>query len=149
MTTKQKGDVSEAHVIAALLKRGLNVLMPFGDRNRYDLVVEHRGKFARYQVKTARLSRIALDSICFNTSTNSTENGNPVQRTYHGSIDYFAVYYPQTDSIYVVPVEECALRESTLRLKPSKNGQVARTKKAQDYSLSEHIKKCFSAPLAQ
>jgi hypothetical protein len=47
MNSKIIGDVSEAAVIAALLKSGVNVLIPFGDRSRYDVVIEKDGKFER------------------------------------------------------------------------------------------------------
>lgn len=42
--TKQKGDVSEAVVLAELVKLGFSVLQPFGDNQSYDLVVEKGGK---------------------------------------------------------------------------------------------------------
>ena len=54
MNSKHVGDTSEAQVIAALLKMGKNVLLPFGDNQRYDVVIEEKGKFIRIQVKTAR-----------------------------------------------------------------------------------------------
>lgn len=40
--TKLVGDVAVAMILAALLKRGQNVLLPFGDRHPYDLVIEDR-----------------------------------------------------------------------------------------------------------
>lgn len=52
-STKQKGDVAEYRVIAELLRRGLNVLRPLGDRLPYDLAVERDGRLVRIQVKFA------------------------------------------------------------------------------------------------
>lgn len=52
-STKQKGDIAEYKVIAELLRRGLNVLRPLGDRLPYDLAIEEAGKLVRLQVKMA------------------------------------------------------------------------------------------------
>jgi hypothetical protein len=40
--------------MAALLRRGKKVLMPFSDNCRYDIVVEENGSFTRIQCKTGR-----------------------------------------------------------------------------------------------
>lgn len=38
--TKQKGDVAEAYVTYLLKQKGFNVLIPWGEDNRFDLVAE-------------------------------------------------------------------------------------------------------------
>ena len=43
--TKKVGNATEAVVMAEFLKAGFPVLMPFGENNRYDLVVETGGRF--------------------------------------------------------------------------------------------------------
>ena len=53
--TKDVGERSEAQVLAALLKLGKVVLMPYGDNQRYDFVVEDGGEFIRVQCKTGKL----------------------------------------------------------------------------------------------
>ena len=45
--SKSVGDITQSQVMAALLRRGKIVLMPFGDNCRYDLVVEQDGLFFR------------------------------------------------------------------------------------------------------
>lgn len=52
-SSKQNGDIAEYRVIAELLRRGLNVLRPLGDRLPYDLAVEQNGSLIRIQVKMA------------------------------------------------------------------------------------------------
>ena len=53
-TKKQLGERAQAHVIAKFLEVGYNVLVPYGDSSRYDLVIEDaEGRFWRVQVKTA------------------------------------------------------------------------------------------------
>lgn len=104
MNTKQKGDIAEAHVLAAFLKAGLNVLIPFGDRSRYDCVIEADGCFKRIQVKTGRLES---SSIEFNAYSVTTRNGRIAHMPYTGQADAFAVYCPPLDKLYLVPVEKC------------------------------------------
>ena len=52
--TKAIGEISEAMILAEFLKAGIPVLMPFGDNQRYDMVVEAGGQFLNVQCKTAR-----------------------------------------------------------------------------------------------
>ena len=49
--TKQKGDIAEAYVAYLLKQEGFNVLVPWGEDGRYDLVSEKNGIFKRIQVK--------------------------------------------------------------------------------------------------
>lgn len=49
------GERSESQVVAAFLRRGRVVLRPFGDNERYDLVLDDDGVFTRVQCKTGRL----------------------------------------------------------------------------------------------
>jgi hypothetical protein len=52
---------------------------------------------------------------------------------YRGQIDAFGVYAPQLHLVYLVPVTEAPLRGCTLRLEPSRNGQQAGIRWADDY----------------
>lgn len=57
-TKKQLGEQSQAHIIARLLEVGYTVLVPYGDSNRYDLVIEGGdGQFWRVQCKTAYMEK--------------------------------------------------------------------------------------------
>jgi PD-(D/E)XK endonuclease len=111
VNTKQKGDIAEAQVLAAFLKAGMSVLMPFGDRSRYDLVVEESGKFKRIQVKTGRVKGT---SLIFNSYSVTSENGRVKHVNYRGQVDYFAVYNPSSGKIYMVPVHLCRDRDTRL-----------------------------------
>ena len=51
--TKYKGNVTEIETILAFMKLGYNVLTPYGDCERYDLVADVNGKFLKIQCKTA------------------------------------------------------------------------------------------------
>ena len=47
MNTKNKGDVSVAMILAALVSQGNTVSVPWGDNAAYDLVLEMDGKLLR------------------------------------------------------------------------------------------------------
>ena len=133
MTTKQKGDISEAKVIAAFLSAGKQILIPFGDRSRYDLVVDSDGVFERIQVKTAVYKN---GIVKFSSKSVSTKNGKTVSTPYHGQIEKFVAYCPELDTLYVVPVAECGKDKVVLRVTVSKNKQKRKIKFAKDYEWS-------------
>jgi hypothetical protein len=94
MNSKEIGNISEAQCIAALLKRGKIILMPFGDNQRYDFVTdEGDGIFCRYQCKTGRINN---GCILFSTSSSQAHRGKGKQ-SYIGQIENFAVYCPDND----------------------------------------------------
>lgn len=45
--TKYKGNITEIETILAFMKLGYNVLTPYGDCERYDLVADVNGKFLK------------------------------------------------------------------------------------------------------
>ena len=111
--TKIIGDKSEAVILAELVKRGKIVLIPFGDKQRYDLVVDEKGKFIRIQVKTGRLLG---DTIQFPTYTATYESYVP--KSYKGEVDYFGVWCEELNKSYLIPIEKtgdtgCSLRIDT------------------------------------
>lgn len=117
MNSKAKGEISEGHVIAHLLKKGHSVSMPFGDNQRYDLILDDGKRLWRVQVKTARLHKGCL---VFNTAS---VNGFTGARTnYDDKIDLFLVYSPDTDKVYRVPVEQVPASSMTLRVEQPKGG---------------------------
>jgi hypothetical protein len=54
VNSKAKGEISEGHAIAQLLTHRYAPSMPFGDNQRYDLIVDDGERLWRAQVKTAR-----------------------------------------------------------------------------------------------
>lgn len=143
---KEIGERSEAQILAAFLRANKVVLKPFGDNQRYDLVVEEEGRFFRIQCKTGR---IAKDDGSLEFSTCSSNWNTGERRQYKGQIELFAAYCRETDSIYLVPVEAVGRGGCRLRFKQTKNGQMKGIRFAEDYlydgqkSLSE-----FCAPVA-
>lgn len=130
--TKRIGNISETQVLAALIKSGIPCLLPFGDNERYDIVIESANGFKRIQVKTGRISK---SSIEFPTGTCSRYREG--RRGYHGEVDYFGVYCPDNGKCYLVPIEECGISSKTLRLEKSLNGQSKNINYAVDYELEQ------------
>lgn len=138
MNTKQKGNITEMEVMLAFLKQGYNVLIPYGNCERYDFVADVNGRFLKIQVKTSRLKDDGA-KIMFNTSSIYRVNGEPVSHSYtKNDIDYFATSYD--GNIYLIPIEEATKKEKTLRLLPTKNGQTEGIYFAKDYVMEEVIK---------
>ena len=54
MNTKQIGNITELECMLAFVKAGYNVLIPYGDCERYDFVVDINGRFYKMQSKTSR-----------------------------------------------------------------------------------------------
>ena len=129
------GERSEAQIIASFLKHGFVVLTPFGDNQRYDLVVQEGEKFIRVQCKTARMSKF-LKGRAFAFNACSTNWYQKSKRSYKGDADVFAVYLRETDEVFVVPVEDANNSECVLRLNEGNAKNTPRNKKfrmAKDY----------------
>lgn len=127
---KAIGEVSEGIVLAELLKRGIPVLLPFGNNQRYDLVAEEDGAFVRIQVKTAWYA-----NGCVAFKTNSVNAFTGARRTYAGEADVFMVYSPQMGQVYRMPVADCGTSETRLRVEPVRGGSKSNIRWAKDYEL--------------
>ena len=125
------GELGESSVLAALIKAGYRVSLPFGDHDRYDLVAELDGQFQRLQVKVGRLKQ---GGIVFRTVSSTGKGASKIVLNYLDNADSFAVYCPELDSTYLVPVHEVsASGVAVLRTEPCKNGQEKGVRWAQDY----------------
>lgn len=130
--SKSVGDITQSQVMAALLKRGKKVLMPFGDNFRYDLVVEEDGRFTRIQCKTGKLIHGA---IVFSVASSQYHRGGRRQ-DYRGQVDAFGVFCPDNEKVYIIPIDDLPLaREAKLRLTPPGNAQVKGIRWAARYEI--------------
>lgn len=126
--TSQKGLISHTAVLNRLVQLGYEVLLPWADHLGYDLAyfvtekhhnfgffVHQESYLVRIQVKTAWLSK---DGTCleFNTSTVSTGKRGNKKSGYEGKAEYFGVYSPDTEKVYMISVTEAAKSNMTLRL---------------------------------
>ena len=131
MNTATKGRATEAAFVRAFSARGYLVSIPFGGGGPYDLVVEpENGALLRVQCKTARDLRNGC--ITFNCFT--TDHGRG-RLSYIGLADLFAVRYPVTEELFLVPVEETAALSGTLRIEPARNNQRRGIRLASDFAI--------------
>jgi len=128
---KAIGEKSEGQVLARLLSLGKTVLIPFGDNQRYDFVVEDDGKFVRVQCKTGRVKD---GRVSFPSSSSSYHRGGG-RKDYRGQVDFFGVYCEGTNECYWVPVNVAPVTECVLRLEAPKNKEKSRTRWAKDFVL--------------
>lgn len=129
--TKDRGDETEAKIIHQLIANGYSVSLPFGDNDKYDLIVDDGEDLYRIQCKTAWENK--EHTIRFNTHSQTTKNGEYYEDTYHGEIDAFIVHYPKNEKLYWIDIDNATEQKMELRFEakidhPSINW-------AQDYEL--------------
>jgi len=131
--TTRRGELSEFEIIAALLRAGRVILRPLSAGLRYDLVIDNEdGTFARVQCKTGVLRNGA---IVFRVCVSDARRPGGV--SYHGQIEAFAVYCPDTSRAYLVPMGNVAGTTTTARLRvgAAKNGQAKRIRAAEPFEI--------------
>lgn len=117
-------------VMADILRRGHKVAVPVGEDWRYDLIVLRRGKLERVQCKYTESDGAVVLVRC-----RSCNNWNVIKYTQE-DIDWIATYDKTTDKVYYAPSRLLGSGRAfiSLRLKPSKNGQVKGVLLAEDFN---------------
>lgn len=116
-------------MLSALVSEGYPVLLPFGDNQRYDMVVEVGGLFVTVQCKTGRLRDGA---VLFRTCSSTAHRGGG-QESYRGQVDVFGVYCHELRAVYFIRVEDVGASSCALRVVPATNSQVRHVRHAGDY----------------
>jgi len=132
--SKDKGDIAETRVLAELMEHGYSVSIPYGDNQRYDLLIDDSGEIHRVQVK-----RGSMDDGCvrFECKTAYTDgNGERHYNSYDSSeIDAYCVWSPDTRRVYWVPIEDAGSSAMRLRVEDTLERYTSQTNWAEDYSL--------------
>jgi hypothetical protein len=134
---KAIGDRSTLAIMLALHEAGYDLLVPFGENTRYDLAIDDGSRLARVQCKTGRLRNGA---VAFNTCSSYAHHPNPrvIKRDYQGEIDYFAVFCPETQRSYLIPIAEVPMRRrASLRVHPARNNQQLGIRFAADFEIRQ------------
>jgi hypothetical protein len=130
--TKAVGERSEGIILAHLLTMGWAVSVPFGNNQRYDLVVDDGDRLLRVQCKTGRLI-----NGCVSFSVASKNGFTNKRQSYHGQVDIFLIYCPKNDKVYLVPVDITQTNEMRLRIDPPRNvAPMSTIKWTKDYELA-------------
>jgi hypothetical protein len=123
---------SEVALTNAFVQLGYAVFLPVGHNHRYDLVLEVDGRFVRVQCKTGRLRD---GVIRFNTVSTRSNRTDVLRRGYEGEVDAFAIWCPQNEMGYFVPVGDLPTGIGTLRVAPAANHQRRGVRWAEAYAL--------------
>lgn len=130
---KQKGNIGEAKCLAKMVELGVPVCLPFGDNERYDMIIERNGKLEKIQIKYSSQQE-SEGSILFKTASSTNHTTNKHYSTYENDIDAFLLYNALTDEVYYLPMEVVENKKTlTLRMQPSKNGQTKNCLFTTDY----------------
>jgi hypothetical protein len=131
MQTREKGNLTEAKILAALVAAGYSVSIPFGDGHKYDFVIDDSVSLRRVQCKTGRVKNGVLIFCAYSKSGNGS-----VRADYRGLADIFAVLNPESGNVYLIPVNEVGVTDVSLRLAPALNNQTQGVRWAEFYLLS-------------
>jgi hypothetical protein len=128
---------------ARMLELGWIVLKPYGDNQRYDMVVDRGKGFEKVQVKST-----SLKNGCIIASTHSIYNTTKISKSVQytiDDIDTFCIYCRDTKDVYIVPARDYleednkTIRKSIkLRVDPTKNNQQKNVKWANAYKVGSN-----------
>lgn len=130
LNPSQIGLITEQKCQLYLLERGFNILVPIGNYQKYDLVIEKNNKFYRIQIKHSTEKE---NSFIVRTRYDVRDNGKVRKETYQKEdIDYFMTEFQGI--FYMFPVFGTV--ETKFWLIPPKNSSSA--KMAKDF-LAENV----------
>jgi hypothetical protein len=132
--TKDKGDIGVGKVISDLISKGYQVCLPISEHLPFDLVaVSEAMTIRRIQVKYREARNGAVEV----TLRASYSDGSGVHTRFVDldGFDAIAVYCPDVDEVYYVPVSclHSVKAKLTLRITDPMNNQTKGIKKAKDY----------------
>lgn len=102
---------------------------------QYDIIIDNGKKLLKIQIKSCRLNKEGT-AIEFNTCSTTHNNNGYTTRLYTADmVDYFCTCY--NDNYYLIPFSECGNQTKSLRLVPTKNGQVKNISFADNYLIEK------------
>lgn len=125
MNTKSIGNIGEAVAIAEFAKRNIPISIPFGDNQKYDLIIEINNELKKVQVKTSEYIHYKKEKIDFFISLVKSNTKGCETTSYKSTdFDYFYLYCIENDMSFLVEnVKSTPKGSITIRLKKSNNGQ--------------------------
>lgn len=116
LATKIKGDVGLTQVIADLTKRGINVALPIAEHLPYDIIaISEQHVTIKISVKYVGAKHGAIPIPLRSVSTNM--KGWKAKTIDFSVIDGFAVYCPDSQAVYYLPVAAVKGHKSTFALR--------------------------------
>ena len=137
--TKELGNLTELQCITGLYELGCDISIPFGNSQKYDLIMDYNNHLYKVQVKHAN-EKDEGAYFTFKTRWQSHNHTGYTQTSYtKEDIDFFATWYK--GNVYLIPVDECSGADKAIRIMPPKNGQTKGINFAKDYLAQEVLKK--------
>lgn len=140
MNAKEIGNLTELQCITYLYSIGCDVSIPYGNSQKYDLIMDWNKTLYKVQVKHANLKLDESNNVShfsFKVRWQGHNHKGYTQTSYKKEdIDFFCTFYD--GKAYLVPVEECSGAEKTLRILPPRNSQQKFINFA-DYYLAENV----------
>ena len=142
-STKYLGNLTELQCITRFYELGYPVSIPYGDSEKYDMIIDVKGKLYRLQCKHANPHQNddgIIDYITIHTvwSSGYTRNRPHTRNKYtKEDCDYFVTHYEGKN--YLIPVEQCS-NEKNLRILPAKNNQIKGINFLKDFVDEEVLK---------
>ena len=145
--SKAIGNLTELQCITGLYELGCDVSIPFGNSQKYDLIIDWNNKLYKVQVKHAnehyeeRINELGeLITLVTHITFETRWQGHNCTGYSHTpytkeDIDFFATWY--NGQTYLIPITECSKTEKTLRFFPPKNGQIKGVSFANNYLAKE------------
>lgn len=97
---KSQGEMAEAEFLRRAIRENLIVSKPFGERQRYDFIIDSGNNTKRIQVKST--NNYSEEKKCFEfVCGHGGSSKEPYTKT---DIDFFAFYLIPKDIWYIVPV---------------------------------------------
>ena len=123
LNPSQIGLITEYQCQLFLIEHGFNVLVPIGNYQKYDLVIEKDNKFYRIQIKHSTEKE---NSFLVRTRYDVRDNGRVRKETYKSEdVDYFMTEF--NGVFYIFPV--FGTNETKFWLTPPKNSSTSKLAK--------------------
>lgn len=138
--TQYKGALTEQKCFLKCIEMGFTISKPIFDNARYDFILDTGKNLLKIQVKTSRWKDEEHTGFIFNCySQHALTNGNnKVMKYTKDEIDFFMT--EKEGIFYLYPAPEQGIKEKTLRVLPTKSGQIKNISFAKDYIFEEVIK---------
>ena len=139
MNTTLLGNIGESRVLHELVKFGIQCYLPYGDGSAVDLIADFNGKLNKIQIKTTeKLSKVK--AMEWRITRQDGYHGNRVKYEF-GTIDYFALYCLETDTVCLIPFSDTTSK-FTISIRPDDYKGVRRNNMrfASDYSVEKIIR---------
>ena len=140
--TKKLGNLTELQCMTYLYGLGYSISIPFGNADKYDLILDVNNKLYKIQIKHSSEHQNEFGEVEYISfkCTWQSHNSQGYTRTLYqeNEIDFFATFY--NNKCYLIPLSECS-NVKILRIKPPKNNQRKGISFLEDYEAEKTIEK--------